>query len=296
MDAPLALDSLNALDRADFVAQLGNLYEHGGGAAEAAFAARPFATVQALFAALRRFWRESAEAERLALVQGHPDLAGRAAIAGALTRESMGEQQAAGLDRLSEGDYAEFRRLNDAYRKKFGFPFIIGVRRHTKDSILANFERRLAHAPDAELATAFDEIDRIAALRLAGLVTGEGNLAVNGRLSTHVLDTQAGHPAAGLAVTLSELSRSGEARVVARSVTDVDGRPAEPLITGRPVPIGRYELAFAAGEYFARQRTTLADPPFLDIVPVRFGVAEAEGHYHVPLLITPWSYSTYRGS
>ena len=180
--------------------------------------------------------------------------------------------------------------------KNSAFPSSFACDATPRNSILANFERRLAHPPDAELAIAFDEIDRIAALRLAGLVTGEGNLAVNGRLSTHVLDTQAGRPAAGLAVTLSELSRSGEARVIARAVTNVDGRTAEPLIAGRPVPIGRYELAFAAGEYFARQRTTLADPPFLDIVPVRFGVAEAEGHYHVPLLITPWSYSTYRGS
>lgn len=296
MAAPLALETLNALARDAFVAHLGNVYEHGARAAEAAFAARPFATVQALFGGLSRFWRAGAGEDRLALVRSHPDLAGRAAIAGALTRESMAEQQAAGLDRLSEAEYAEFYWLNDAYRRKFGFPFIICVRRHTKDSILANFERRLAHTPDAELAAALDEIDRIAALRLAALVTGEGALAVNGRLSTHVLDTQAGRPAAGLAVTLSEVSRSGETRVVVRTITNADGRTAPPLIADRPLPIGRYELSFAAGDYFARHQAALPDPPFLDVVPVRFGIADAEGHYHVPVLLTPWSYSTYRGS
>jgi 2-oxo-4-hydroxy-4-carboxy-5-ureidoimidazoline decarboxylase len=294
--AALSLDAVNALDRAAFVAHLGNVYEHGAAAAEAAFAARPFGTVAALLAALGRPVREGTEAERLALVRGHPDLAERAALAGALTRESIGEQQSAGLDRLSEEEHAEFHRLNGAYRRKFAFPFIICVRRHTRDSILANFARRLAHVPAAELATALDEIDRIAALRLSALVTGDGALAVNGRLSTHVLDTHGGRPAAGMAVTLRELSHAGTARIIAEAVTDADGRTAAPLIADRPVPIGRYELAFAAGEYFARQRVDLPDPPFLDVVIVRFGVAAAEGHYHVPLLLTPWSYSTYRGS
>ena len=83
---------------------------------------------------------------------------------------------------------------------------------------------------------------------------------------------------------------------MASAVTNADGRPAAPLIADRPVPIGRYELAFAVGDYFARRGAALADPPFLDIVPIRFAVAEAEGHYHVPLLATPWSYATYRGS
>ena len=296
MAGSLTLEALNALDRDAFIAHLGNVYEHGGRAAEAALGARPFPTVETLFAAMRSAMREGAEGERLALVRGHPDLAVRAAGARALTRESQGEQQSVGLDRLTDREYAEFQRLNDAYRRKFGFPFVICVRRHTKDSILATFERRLAHAPDAELAAALEEIDRIAALRLSALVAGDGALAVNGRLSTHVLDLQAGRPAAGMAVTLLELSRAGEARTVVQAITNHDGRTAAPLIADRPVPIGRYELSFAAGEYFAGQKLRQAEPPFLDHVPVRFGVAEAEGHYHVPLLLTPWSYSTYRGS
>jgi 2-oxo-4-hydroxy-4-carboxy-5-ureidoimidazoline decarboxylase len=250
-----------------------------------------------LFAALREAVRGAAEADRLALVRGHPDLADKAARSGALTTESSFEQSSAGLDRLSETEFAEFHRLNNAYRAKFGFPFIICVRRHGKDSILANFARRLANPPDVELATALTEIDRIAALRLADLVTGPGPLKVHGRLSTHVLDLHAGRPAAGVAVELRELSAAGEDdRLIAQATTNADGRTDAPLMSDRPIPMGRYRLIFAAGDYFRAAAVTTAEPPFLDRVPIDFGVAEPEGHYHVPLLLTPWGYSTYRGS
>ena len=119
---------------------------------------------------------------------------------------------------------------------------------------------------------------------------------MHGRLSTHVLDTHSGKPAAGISVVLTELSDLGEARVVARAVTNSDGRTDQPLIGGRPVPIGRYELMFAVGTYFAGRGVSLSDPPFLDQIPLRFSVSDPEGHLHVPLLVTPWSYATYRGS
>ena len=80
------------------------------------------------------------------------------------------------------------------------------------------------------------------------------------------------------------------------SLQEADGRTDQPLIGGRPLPIGRYELRFTVAAYFASQQAVLADPPFLDVVPIRFAIAEPEGHYHVPLLVTPWSFSTYRGS
>ena len=111
------------------------------------------------------------------------------------------------------------------------------------------------------------------------------------RLTTHVLDTAHGRPAAGVAVTLR---RGGE--VVARAVTNADGRTDAPLLSGGPLRIGRYRLDFHVGDYFAARQVATADPPFLDIVPIRFAIAEPEGHYHVPLLVSPWSYSTYRGS
>jgi 2-oxo-4-hydroxy-4-carboxy-5-ureidoimidazoline decarboxylase len=93
-----------------------------------------------------------------------------------------------------------------------------------------------------------------------------------------------------------EKSEKGGGRQIAQAITNADGRTDRPLIADRPVPIGMYELRFDLGEYFARQGEATADPPFLGIVPVRFAVAEPEAHYHVPLLATPFSYATYRGS
>ncbi len=292
----VSLATLNTLAAADLVQRIGNVYEHAPWVAANAADVRPFATVDALFETLKSAVREASPAERMALLRGHPDLAGKAARAGALTAESSGEQTSAGLDQLGEAEFAAFHRLNDAYRAKFAFPFIICVRRHTKESILTSFEDRLGHTQEAEQAMALAEIDRIAALRLDALVTGEGRLKIAGRLSTHVLDTHGGIPAAGIAVALRELAASGASRLVASAVTNADGRTDAPLIANRPVPIGRYELTFSVGDYFARRGVGLADPPFFGIVPIRFAVAEAEGHYHVPLLVTPWSYATYRGS
>ena len=232
----------------------------------------------------------------LALIRAHPDLAGKVARAGGLTAHSTGEQASAGLDRLGDAEYARFQRLNEAYRTRFGFPFIVCVRRHTKDSILRQFERRTENELATEVDTALNEVFRIAALRLDQLVAAEPRLKVHGRLSTHVLDTHAGRPAAGVAIELVELSAQGPERGVARAFTNADGRTDAPLIAGRPLPIGAYELRFSVGDYFRSRSVSVAEPPFLDIVPVRFNIAEPEGHYHVPLLVTPWSYSTYRGS
>ena len=103
-------------------------------------------------------------------------------------------------------------------------------------------------------------------------------------------------PGANIPIELWELSRDAPARLLLRTVTNKDGRTDTPLIAGRPVPIGAYELRFAVAGYFKSRGVTLAEPPFLDIVPIRFSVAEPEAHYHVPLVTTPWSYATYRGS
>ncbi|WP_089174685.1 hydroxyisourate hydrolase [Bosea sp. AS-1] len=116
-----------------------------------------------------------------------------------------------------------------------------------------------------------------------------------GRLSTHVLDTVNGRPAAGIAITLERLNSDGTRAQLAQAVTNANGRTDAPLLTGTLTP-GSYELSFAIGAYFRGLGTALPAPPFLDIVPIRFGIAEPEGHYHVPLLASPWSYSTYRGS
>jgi 5-hydroxyisourate hydrolase len=115
-----------------------------------------------------------------------------------------------------------------------------------------------------------------------------------GRLTTHVLDTAAGRPAAGLSIALFRLE--GESRTHLKTVsTNEDGRCEAPLLAGAEFRTGEYELIFAAGDYLRRQGFALPEPAFLDKVPIRFGMAE-EKHYHVPLLVSPYGYSTYRGS
>ncbi|WP_423871753.1 2-oxo-4-hydroxy-4-carboxy-5-ureidoimidazoline decarboxylase [Bradyrhizobium sp.] len=290
------LEELNASAQGDFVAALANIFEYSPWVAEQAFAARPFAGVNALFAAMKTAVERAPEGLRLALIKSHPDLADKTQRAAGLTAESSAEQNSVGLDRLSDAEYEAFERVNNAYRSKFGFPYIVCVRRHTKDSILSNFEQRLPNDVATETATSLAEICRIAALRLDQLVISSDRLPVYGRLSTHVLDNNSGKPAEGITVELIERSALGASRVIARAVTNSDGRTDQPLIGGRPVPIGRYELIFSVGSYFKERNVPLSDPPFLDDIALRFAVSDPEGHLHVPLLVTPWSYATYRGS
>jgi 2-oxo-4-hydroxy-4-carboxy-5-ureidoimidazoline decarboxylase len=290
------LSDLNACSKDDFVASLTNIFEYSPWIAEQAASMRPFAGVKQLFDAMRATVDRAPSELRLALIKAHPDLADDTQRAAGLTAESSAEQNSAGLDRLSDAEYVAFERVNNAYRSKFGFPYIVCVRRHTRDSILHDFEHRLLNDAKTETQKSIEEICRIAALRVDQLVVSDDRLAVHGRLSTHVLDTHSGRPAAGIAIELVELSELGASRVVTRAITNTDGRTDQPLIGGRPVPIGRYELTFSVGDYFAARHVATSDPPFLDRIPVRFSVGEPEGHLHVPLLVTPWSYVTYRGS
>jgi len=290
------LSDLNACGKDDFVAALANIFEYSPWVAEQAASSRPFTGVKQLCAAMKAAVDRAPSELRLALIKAHPDLANKTQRAAGLTAESSAEQDSVGLDRLSDAEYQAFERVNNAYRTKFGFPYIVCVRRHTRDSILRDFERRLPNDAGTETQKSIEEISRIAALRLDALVTSDDRLAVHGRLSTHVLDTHSGKPAAGIAVELVELSDLGASRVVTRAVTNADGRTDAPLIGGRPVPIGRYELTFSVGKYFSDRQVPMSDPPFLDAIPLRFSVSDPEGHLHVPLLVTPWSYATYRGS
>src|SRR5258706_14253810 len=248
------LSDLNACSKDDFVAALSNVFEYSPWIAEQAASARPFAGVKPLFEAMKAAVDRAAPELRLALIKAHPDLANKTQRAAGLTAESSAEQNSVGLDRLSDAEYEAFERVNNAYRAKFGFPYIVCVRRHTKDSILRDFERRLPNDAKTEIQTSIDEICRIAALRIDQLVASEDRLPVHGRLSTHVLDTHGGRPAAGIVGELVELSDLGANRVVTRIVTNVDGRTDRPLIGGRPALIGLYLLTFRVGGYFAPRR------------------------------------------
>jgi OHCU decarboxylase len=167
----IPLRDLNAANQKAFIEAIGFVFESSPWIAADAWQRRPFASREELYAALCEAMRAAPAQRQLALILAHPDLAGKAAIAGDLTPESTREQASAGLDRLTPEEYARFTRLNDAYRARFDFPFIICVREQAKESILAAFETRLRHDREAEIATALDEIAKIARLRLFDAVS-----------------------------------------------------------------------------------------------------------------------------
>jgi len=180
----LTLERLNAASRAEFVALLDGTYEHSPWIADAAYDARPFASVAALKHALVRAVRAAGREAQLGLIRAHPELAGKAMVARTLTAESTSEQGRAGLTACTPEEFARIGELNAAYNQKFGFPFILAVRgpRGTglaRHQILSAFERRLANHPDFEFAEALRNIDRIAEIRLDdkfGSSPAQGNL------------------------------------------------------------------------------------------------------------------------
>lgn len=168
---PLTLDDVNAMDEAAFVASFGDIAEHSPWVARAAFAFAPFADPAALVAAFHRAMREMDHGAQLALLREHPDLAGKAAVAGELAPESYNEQSGAGLDRMTPEEYALFTDLNTRYRARHGIPFIRAVKGSTKAQIIAAFQERLPNEPEVEFQTALGQVERILRFRLEDRVS-----------------------------------------------------------------------------------------------------------------------------
>ncbi len=163
---------VNAWDHPTFVRIVGPVFEHSPWIAEATSSQRPFATLAALHHALCETVAQAGEQKQLDLIRAHPDLVGRAALAGTLTSASTKEQASAGLDQLTAEEIAAFQKFNAAYHEKFGFPFVICARLNKKEAILQGFRLRLNHTPAEEIKTALAEISKIAHLRLADLIEG----------------------------------------------------------------------------------------------------------------------------
>ncbi len=166
MTAKITLKEINNLEQADFVTRFGSLYEHSPWVAEAACLERPFDSLDKMHSSFTRAVREATVERRISLIKAHPDLAGKAAMAGDLTPESNREQSSAGLDRLSPEEYESFTSLNRRYKEKFGIPMIVAVREHTKDSILDDARARLENSSEEEEDKALQEIFKIARYRL----------------------------------------------------------------------------------------------------------------------------------
>jgi 2-oxo-4-hydroxy-4-carboxy-5-ureidoimidazoline decarboxylase len=166
----IILQEINALDKGAFVQELSGLFEGPPWIVASAWSARPFQSVDQLYQTLCSIMYQPPVEQQVALLCAHPDLVGQAALAGTLSPASTGEQAAAGLDRLTPEEIANFQRYNQAYRARFGFPFVICARENKKASILAGFVTRLQHTREQEITIALGEVAKICALRLQDLV------------------------------------------------------------------------------------------------------------------------------
>jgi OHCU decarboxylase len=168
----MTLQKLNQLPLEEFQSYLAGVLEHSPQYTTRVFEERPFADFTVLVTAFKNAILEDNPQAQRTLIRAHPDLAGKAAMAGELTTESANEQKSAGLDRLTPEEYAEFTRVNTAYHQKFSMPYIVCVREHTKESILAGATERLENTPAQEIQKALEEISKIVRLRLQDLVLG----------------------------------------------------------------------------------------------------------------------------
>ncbi|MAL01762.1 2-oxo-4-hydroxy-4-carboxy-5-ureidoimidazoline decarboxylase [Neopusillimonas maritima] len=171
MTKKVSLSELNQLSEADFVKLLGGIFEHSPWVAEGAASARPYNSVAELHAAMVKQIEGAGEQAQLKLIRAHPELAGKAAVRGELTDESTSEQAGAGLDQCSPQEYARLTELNEAYNKKFGFPFILAVKGYDRAGIIQQFERRLQLSVEDEKRESLQQIYKIGGFRLNDLVT-----------------------------------------------------------------------------------------------------------------------------
>ncbi len=286
----LSFKALETMPAAAFAAELADLFEHSPWVVEGMAARRPFGTARALHDALMARLREAGTAAQIRLIAAHPELAGREMTEGALTADSTGEQGRLGFDRLLPDEHRALAALNAAYRARFGFPCIVALARHgLRETVLAAMRARLEANPETERGAALTEIGHITAARLTRRLGRE-----HGALSIHALDTVRGGAAPGLRYAL-HAARSGGWIELAAGQTNAQGRSDAPLLAGLDFEPGAYRIDYAIGAYHRAQGVPVADPAFLEIVGIGFGVADAGAHYHIPVQFTPWAYATYRG-
>jgi 2-oxo-4-hydroxy-4-carboxy-5-ureidoimidazoline decarboxylase len=299
MLAPVTVKDLLSKPSAEIASFLGGIYEHSAWVAEAlvkdAESLASIETISQLAAAMKAIVNKSSKDQKMELLCAHPDLCEKVGKLEMLTVESQEEQSRSGLQSLTDAELERFNSLNGAYRDQCGFPFILAVRNATKHTVLAALGGRVQHTPEQEFMVALEQVHKIAWMRLLSKIDTSD---AQGFLTCHVLDTGNGCPAEKMRIHLHRLSPPEMAGLVGEFVTNDDGRleggPA--LKGGKEFTVGQYEWTFFCGEYFASKGTFTSGQPFLDTIPLRFGIDNPDDHYHVPLLVSPWSFSTYRGS
>lgn len=291
--------------RETILSEIGGIYEHSPWVVEqflddnAKKELSSIETVSDLAGRLKRIVNDAPENLKTDLLKSHPDLCAKVEQMRTLTAESQDEQSRSGLQSLSDNELVEFRAMNDAYKARYGFPFILAVRNARKSTVLSALDGRLKNSnPERERATALEQVHNIAWMRLLSKI--DYSKTSKGFLTCHVLDTANGTPADGMKIVLKKLSgndEGAEATVIGEFVTNDDGRLSNgPALKNENFLVGTYEWTFYVGDYFASKGAAMNGTPFLDVVPLRFGIDNPDDHYHVPLLVSPWSYSTYRGS
>lgn len=288
----LTLATLNRCSAAQFVERLGEVWEHAPWVTEAIAGSRPFPSVDALHRAMVDVVARRDEVDRVALFCGHPELAGADARAGTMTADSLREQGGLALTALSDDAARRWDALNAAYRTRFGFPFILCIRRHTRASALRTFERRLDNDRTTELAETLAEIGHITRLRLAARIADHGLGGIAGNVCARLTDATRGGPASGVLVELYVLEQSR--MPLATGHTGPDGRIELPLPPDTPLRIGDYALRVHVGDYLRAAAGRGDGWPFLDVVPVGFGIAEPAGRYRLAIEFTASSFAMRR--
>ena len=332
----IKLDALLSLPLDEFVAAIGGIYEATPWIVEEFYVSNlspsldafvvaatkgRITNVRILFEEIRQYIKNGSREKKLDLLKSHPDLCLKIEQCDDITEESRQEQGRAGLSTLTAEERSKFLDLNRRYKSRFNFPFILAVRNASKYTVLNALEGRVDATMEEELSCALSQgkstccklascvlfsrspitkVDKIAWMRLLTKVDhAEGADGHGGFLTCHVLDTANGSPAAGMQIELYKYDEGSQKRELLKTfVTNSDGRlDGGPALKGPEFDVGQYEWIFYVGDYFARYSLSrLSGVPFLDVIPLRFGLDDPTEHYHVPLLVSPWSYSTYRGS
>lgn len=287
----ISLDALNAMPETAFAACLGPVFENAPFVAAAVAAERPFPTLTGLHAAMLARIKTLDEAGLVRFLRGHAQLSAETLRRGT-TAESTVEQTALGLGALDGALSARLDAMNAAYEARFSLPFILAVRKASLETLFATFERRLAATPEAERAEALAEISAISWMRLLDRVQA----APTGSVSTHVLDTVRAAPAGGLGVELWRREGDGDMTRLISFVTNADGACDGHLLADGALSAGTYEWRYDTPTYFARHGYATPARAYLGKVRVAFTVWNPEEHFHVPLLLSPGAYTTYRGS
>lgn len=284
------LAEMNTLAAEAALAHLAEVFEHSPWIMQSVVALRPWSSVEHLARLAADVIFHADAANQMALLRAHPDLAAKLDELERLTEFSQQEQRSADFNTLPAETLRQLRQRLSEYRERFGHPYILCLRDYDTAEVLPNLTHRLTNDPIFERAECLRQVVRIGTHRLHSLIDDRSPTAQPG-ITTHVLDTALGVPAAGVSWRCEYLEESGW-RLLSEGLTGASGR-AEPHVLPEVSRAGRYRLVFAVGAYFIKKEMTSG--AFLDEVALEFGLMPGE-HYHLPLLVSPWSYATYRGS